>query len=243
MGVDGRTALIKGVDARSDIPGNPKLSYDSIDYTNSQLSPILTSEPNSVNYDMTFTSTPIGASDLQRFFLRDTSKIVIKSTFELPMIFSVFDYELKDTTALDLGISSKDEDTIKKSVEKAQLKLVFETQLPFDVKVQGYLLDSNNNVLDKIFDGAGYTVLANTDIAADGSVRSVKDVITYIELDSTKFSHLIDARKIAYQVNGSTSNAKLESAVYVKLKSDYVFGIRAGILAKVNYDIPIIEFK
>ena len=141
-------------------------------------------------------------------------------------------------------IKKEKADTTKKYLEKAELKIVFETQLPFDITVQGFVLDDNDEVIDMLFPAGGHKVLANDNVSADGSVNSVKEVTTFVSIDQQKFNNIASSKKIVYKVNGNTSNVKkVNEPVYVKLKSDYLFGIRAGLLAEFKYKAPKITFE
>lgn len=242
LGVNGRKTKIAGVSSKSQIPNQPRVTKDSIDYTNSNLSDVITSEPNKIMYGFNFTSTAENASDLTKFFLTDESKIKIKANAELPLIFSVYDYEYTDTTDLDSVLGDFNRDSVKFVVERAELKIIFETQLPFDVLVQGYFLDSTDNVIDILFPGQGHIVAANKDIDSDGGVKGVKQVQTIVDVDQKKFENIKGSTKLVYKVVGNTSNAQKDKGVYVKLKSDYVFGVKMGLRAKVKYDVPLITF-
>jgi hypothetical protein len=243
LGIDGRTAIAHGVDDRADIPNSPKITVDSIDHNNSDLEDILTSEPNSVKYAIKMVSDDVllnGATKYS-FFIEDTSRMRIKGTASLPLVFSVQNYEYRDTFDIDSLIAKVDQDTIKKIVKRAELKLIFETQLPFDVDVQGILVDKNGVELARIFPNGPHKILANNDRAADGSINSVQESLTYINIDQALFDKFVDAKDLIIVGQGKTSQASTTQDNYVRLKSNYVFGVRAGILAELKVNLNELD--
>ena len=245
-----KSVYINGVSNIADIPNNPTITNDFLDKDNSRIAELLNSQPNSVMYKLDFKSTTDIVGKKNSFFLKDTSQVRIISTAELPMIFSVFDYSYKDTFDLDFSKIDKeyadfkaDEDLDSLIIEKAQIKLTFETQLPFDVRAQGYFIDAKGVIIDSVFLDSPHTVLANNDLSSDGSVLGVKKSETILELDQVRFDKIVKAKKMIIRANGKTSNAKKNEPVFVRLKSNYQFGVKLGVLAKFKYAIPRIDFN
>lgn len=239
LGVDGETTTNSGITSLSDIPNNPALNQYVVDNT-SQLDELLFTSPNKLIYDIQARSTEETSSGVFRFFLDKRSKIKMNVLAELPVDFSVDNYEYRDTTDVD-GVGIKmdlDKDSTNTDYfKRAALKLIFNNQLPLETEVQGYLLDSNGVLLDSIFDNGFKTVLANSNVDGNGVSGNAQDIITVVDIDQAKFENFLTTSQIVYAIRASTSNSTSNSFGDVKILSNYIFGLRVGLLAELDVDL------
>ena len=240
LGVNGQTHNVDGVTNVSSIPNNPAISAPFIVDNTSQLDELLTTSPNKLIYAVDIVSNPMG-SDRFAFFIDERSKLKVDILAELPVDFSVENYNYRDTADIDL--SKLDDDIYKEdslildSFKKAALKIVFNNQLPIEAQVQGYLIDTAGVVIDSIFANGFEPVLANTNVNAQGIAERAQDIVTVVEVDKTKFENLTKTDKIVYVAKASTSNSSSNSFGDVKLLSTYTFGVRIGVLAEFSVDL------
>lgn len=239
LGVDGEEASNAGIDDLSDIPNNPARNSYVVD-NSSQLDELLFSSPNKLIYDLDAKSAFSAPNGNFRFFLDKRSKVKMNILAELPVDFSVENYEFSDTTELDgvgfkmdLEADSIDSDYFK----RAALKLVLKNQLPIEALVQGYLLDSNNVLLDSVFSDGFEPVLANNNIGSDGIAGNAQDVVTIVDIDQDKFNNFLKTSNIVYVIKANTSNSTANSFGDVKILDTYTFGLRAGLLAEFDVDL------
>lgn len=164
-----------------------------------------------------------------KLWLRDTSRLVLEPSVDIPFNFSFTKYEFSDTVECMLC----DNDSINDAEVSAELKLIIENGLPIDVEAQGYFYDTlSGAVIDSLFDDGPLKMLKAA-TTSDGKVIAVNKSVELISMDSKKFHKVIGAH-FRYIAKGKTANG---GNTPVKLHANDQFNIRAGVKVKIKADL------
>lgn len=234
-----RELVAFGVENRNDVPNNPRVSDGlELNNTNSNIADLLTSEPDGIIYDLNVTQGDPMSRLPSEFFLTSLSQVDVEIEAELPLYFTARDYDYTDTFEVDIDLDTADLEYFK----RAALKLIIYNQLPLDLTVQAYTLDSNGVVLDSLFQTGAENILGNTSIdfsngPGNGIARQAQDQISIIEQNKQQFIKTLMTDRIVFV--GRVSTSKTSSGVFedVKILSTYEFGIRLGVLAEFDVDL------
>lgn len=234
-----RELVAFGVENRSDVPNNPRVSSGlQLNNTNSNIADLLTSEPDGVIYDLNVTQGDPMSRLPSEFFLTSLSQVDVEIEAELPLYFTARDYDYTDTFEVDLDVDTTQLEYFK----RAAFKLVINNQLPLDLIVQAYLLDASGNVLDSLFQKGSQNILGNTSIdfsdgPGKGIARQAQDQITIIEQTKQQFRNTLMTDRVVFVGKASTSKTSSGMFEDVKILSTYEFGVRLGVLAEFDVDL------
>ena len=222
--------------------GDTTETFHQIDNSNTspQLYLFLQEKPNLIKYSAGLQLNPGGVT--QNFIGKD-SRVWANARFVLPLDARVKGFVLEDTTNTSLeeiiGIGASDANSIKKIL----IRIIADNALPIETKLQAYFTDSNNVLIDSLFDAGSQDLLrgatVNFSLPANhpdyGKVTSASRSIVDISVTGKKYTKLIEhkASKIVYKATTNTAGAmnhvKFTPDNYVKLK----------ISAKVDINVVI----
>lgn len=202
--------------------GDTAITKDSIDKTNSNIVQVIDLAPNGLIYDASSNTNPSGVT--QNFITYDAA-LWCDAKLRLPLYGWGDNFTFIDTTDADLddilGIDSADAENIK----QVDLRLIVDNGLPIEARIQVYFADTNNNVLDSLFNNAnGEDIIrrANVNFSVPntnpsyGTVTSSVRKITDIVIDKNRFNNLSNngAKKIIYKAQGLTNDAPTENVKF-----------------------------
>lgn len=222
--------------------GDTAITNDSIDKTNSNIVQVIDLAPNGLIYDASSNTNPGGVT--QNFITYDAA-LWCDAKLRLPLYGWGNDFTFTDTTDADLdnilGVDSADAENIK----QVDLRLIVDNGLPIEAKIQVYFADTNNNVLDSLFNTAnGEDIIRRANVnfsvpntnPAYGTVNSSVRKITDIVIDKNRFNNLSNngAKKIIYKAQGLTNDAPTENVKFQPSNS-----LIMKLSTKVDLDIQV----
>jgi hypothetical protein len=132
-------------------------------------------------------------------------------------------YSVDDTSSFEPGI----EDNV---VTQLQLNLKTVNELPFDILVQIYLEDTNQAILDSVFDNQG-VVLAPAQIDRDGKLLMIPEDENSSTFDNEKIN-ILDS--VAYLRVKSQMLVANEGEAFVKVYATYSLDYELSLSAKAR---------
>ncbi len=209
--------------------GQSKRTVFNFDNTNSNLKDILNQGPVQVNYDIDGDPNPDSDESIRGFFT-DSSKVNINVELELPMYGTASGFTLTDTIVPNFP-------EVPAEFGGAELKLITDNELPLDLELQMYFVDSLNNVLTTLFDGTT-NIISAADVDSDGVVLKDqngdpigKESVIFIDLSSETYTKIATAKKVVIETAFSTYQS---GTVHVKIFSSHDINIRTGVKFKIS---------
>lgn len=197
-----------------DSMGYFKKSIHNINGGNSNLEDILESSPNKLDFDfIANTGTTPGVQN----FLLDTSRMDIVIEVVLPMWLQTGGFELQKTIDMDIGSIVGD----LSFVDSATITLNYINELPLEVRVQGYFLDSAGTELDSLFSEGPNTIDASPvdeNGVLDTDPAKLFDKTFEVGMTGEQMSKLSDAVSLYFEADASTSEMGTK---FVKFYSHY----------------------
>jgi len=161
-------------------------------------------------------------------FILDTSKIMVDAELEIPMYGRALEFELRDTTAINTG----DTPDYPNEIKSITINLNSDNGFPIDVKLQLYMIDSLDNIIDSVFKSEGHLVAAAPiGPAPDYRVTSKQHNLARISLDQSQIDSYNKAEGLILSARASTTDAGTK---VVKLYSDY--SVYMEVSAKVELE-------
>lgn len=200
--------------------GSVAYSEYVLDKTNSNIQTIFNEKVKLVRYDVTATGNPDNDNSIIGF-LTDSSYYNVDIAVELPLETSINNLLLGDT--FDIDLSSYND------VKSAEFKLLTENMFPYEMEVQGYLLDANNVAIDSLFNNDPYYVKGAT--VVQGLVIDSPQSIRYTEFGETAFANIRRADKIAIIAKfNNTTGQEGPQWIY----EDYGINIKLGAIVNIQ---------
>lgn len=188
----------------------------------SNIGSLLSDLPDSLYYAMAGTVNPDDDSTLTNFTL-DQSEFNVDLDIEIPFTVSIQGLTFQDTVEMDF--SSLD------FVSDVVYKIVTTSRLPAQLDLQVYFLDSNQVVMDSIFDGGILTFLAAGIVDGNGFVTDgVKTDIEAV-VDQQRMEAVKSAKFIAFDAVLTTAG---NGTIPVKFRITDGFDLQIGIQAGVD---------
>lgn len=190
----------------------------TLNANNSNINDLLSNIPFKFFYDLEGKINPDANPAIQNF-LTDSSKLEVDVDMELPLYAGIGEFVLKDTFDFDF---SEYED-----LERIAFRLLSNNGFPFDVGMQIYFLNEQNEMLDSLF-SSNRPVFAAANVDGAGNVTSSVETLTEESFDNLRFSNLTaNGKKLVIigslqTINGGTTP--------VKIYSDYNLSIKLGAL-------------
>jgi hypothetical protein len=159
-------------------------------------------------------------------FILDTSRFSLAFEVLLPLDLKSSGFALQDTLEFEL-----EENGVDTMIVKFALVTVSTTnELPIDLELQVYMLDSLYTVLDSVFDGQA-PVLAASQVDQGGRLVAPSDETSSAPFPTLKLAKLEDVRYVRMQARMVTSES---GDRLVKFYSDYTLKYKISMLANVR---------
>ena len=188
---------------------------------NSNIDQILGAGPLAVDYDVDAITNPDGNVGI-RGFITDSSYYNVQVEVDLPLYGNITEYVTFDT--FDIELNDFDE------VRAAEFKLVADNTIPLEVKLQGFFVDENFQVIDSMFT-AEQSVIAAAPVGADGVPTGASTAESFSAFDEPRFDAIKLAEKIIVRATFSSSN---NGTVPVKIFNSQGVDVRIGAILEVT---------
>lgn len=195
--------------------GDSRRTSFTFDRNNSNIDVILNSRPTGIVYEIIAEINPDGSTDPG--FTADDSEIVTTVKVDIPVYGTAAGFTIENETEVDLD----DFD----NVEKAEIKILSENEIPIDLNVQIYFADANNQVFDSLFVIPNHIVKA-AKVDANGVVTENTVDENYIDISSSRFELLRQAENLKIHAGFSTYN---DGQVPVRITTLQELDLKLGI--------------
>ena len=115
---------------------------------NSNLTEFIANLPHTLSYDFEIELNPLGNVSAGNDFIYNNTGVEINLDAEIPLNFNASNLVLIDTS--DFEIDSTSQEDVNQIIG-GNLNIYSENWYPFDLFLQFYLLDDQNNIIDSIF--------------------------------------------------------------------------------------------
>jgi len=183
----------------------------NINKNTSNINELLASAPSKITYKI-FARTEEGNMEDQHFIL-DTSKLDVALEILLPLDFKSSGFAFNDTLEFEVGEEGVDTSLIK----FAQVSVTTLNELPLELELQVYLLDSTHALVDSIFDGDAI-ILGASEVDVQGNLTQAVEETNSIAFPAEKLEKLKDVAYMQVEARMITSGLGDQ---FVKLYSDY----------------------
>jgi len=202
--------------------GEVKLDTFFFNKDNSNIQGIFNEKVSRVAFDIEAIANPTDDPDITGFMTSDSYYKVVTNV-ELPLFGYANELKLTDTFDIDLeGYAA---------LESAEFKLIMENDFPFDVRIQGFLMDENQNITDSLFRDQRYFLPAADIDPSTGISTSAGEETVLIPFDATKIDNVINASKVIFLIDlESLNNGEEPLWIY----EDYALDLRMGAKIKLN---------
>jgi len=192
-------ALQEGIDinypSTSEV-GEYRETEITFDKGNSNLADALTSIPRALDFDVDAVTHP-NNDPSEIGFVTDTSEFTIGIRTEIPLRGQMSGLNL--STTRDISLTEIDD------IKEANMRVITTNSIPLEVRVQIYLLDEQENVIDSLF-AERQQVLAGALVDAQGDVVEAAEEIFDIALTPEKLTSVFAMEKVRMVANLSTTN-------------------------------------
>ncbi|MBL7816948.1 MAG: hypothetical protein JNL70_18135 [Saprospiraceae bacterium] len=203
----------------NEVGGNRRTTL-TIDKKNSNIVDVLNSNPTH------FIQSIIGITNLDNpnktaGFLSENSRFKVTFGVEVPLFGTAEDFVVYDTLAVDMSKFTQ--------IAAAEFKLTTDNEMPIDMKLQGYFVNSSGAIVDSLVTTEPI-VLRGAPTTALGTTIGSNPAYNFIKVDANRFNNIRSAKKIIVKYTVSSTNRGLQpvlinTAQYISMK----LGVRAGI--------------
>jgi hypothetical protein len=199
--------------------GKTKKTVYEFNATNSNINDLFNASPMAFNFS---SRAVVGDSTVQGFFT-DTSNLSMKMDISVPITGTAKGFLTENTEGVDFSSYEK--------VTDVELKVITNNTLPFDINLQCYFLDKNEDIIDSLSQKPTL-ILRGAIINANGSIARPSDETAFVKIDAERFKRLLLAKKMRLQYLVSTSS---NGTIPVKILSNQGVALRIGLKGKVRY--------
>jgi len=195
--------------------------------SNSNIKDVLDFNPKKLIYKGSVLSNP--ASTVVDNFMLDTSSVGVRLELEVPLYGRALTFTLQDTNDFSLDDVNNIDD-----LANIQFNVNTLSYFPFDASLQLYLADTNNVIIDSIFDGI--QVVHKAAIPGPAPEYKVTEPVhnmTSVYVSGTKLDNLKKAKKIILSASMSTFD---EGTKLIKIYSDYKLSLELSAKGKYKLD-------
>ena len=169
--------------------GASKTTALFVDNTNSNLVDVFNGDVNAIEYGLSAIINPENDTSITGF-MTDTSFFSAQVFVEVPIEFSSNNFIIEDTYAVSFK-ENKDLDNIT----EGEFKLIVENGMPLAAGVQLYFLDTEDTVLDSLFQEVP-TLVEGAPVDAAGQATGKTETITYIPISAAQMQQIRRAQFI-----------------------------------------------
>lgn len=155
-------------------------------------------------------------------YVTDTSKINVDMQVELPIYLRTALLEFTDTLNMDLGSISGITDSIKTLL----IHTSFENGMPFELRLQVFLMDQNYHMVDSLFTINDQPIIGSGLVNGQGKVTETVKKATDVTFTNARISALKNVRYGLVKAGVITAN---DGKDFVKFYSDYRLKVHINI--------------
>jgi hypothetical protein len=146
-------------------------------------------------------------------------------SIDIPFWFKTESYERTDTIGFDF--LNKLDSTQIDYLDELNLYFDFTNGFPFNIVAQGYFVDSNNVVIDSLFNTAGGELLWKSGVIdANGKVTSPSITNVDVQILHDKARKLFDSKVAFIHLKSKVSTGDIDNPEFVKLYDSYTMNIK-----------------
>lgn len=164
-------------------------------------------------------------------FLADTSKLRVKLKVNVPIYGHASGIILRDTVSLDLNKVDQS------NVKKASLKVYAVNELPLDARIQLFLIDDHDAVMDSLIAEEDTGLIKGSTVTGTGDLETAGVIDKMLVLDESKLNKIFEAKRMIVVAVLNTSKDATGNSIDVKFKSKYIIKVNVGLLADLNFNI------
>lgn len=176
-------------------PSNPVFPWVkqiNVNTSNSNINPFLENLPNYLGYSVLAKVNPLGNISGANDFAYYGHGLKVIADVDIPLALSANYFSLQSFSKVDLTQLKELED-----VNYCEIILQARNNYPFQAKIQGYMLNDQNQVIDSLFiPGQNYIESANADI--NNVVLNYKDSRLISSFNKTKIENLKQCKQIKF---------------------------------------------
>lgn len=180
---------------KTNVPSNPVFPYIkqiSLNNTNTNLNPFLENIPNYLSYYVKAKLNPLGNVSAGNDFAYYGHGLKVIANVDIPLSLSADYFKLINYAKVDL-INLKE----LQNVNYCDILVQAKNNYPFTTKIQGYLMDENNNITDSLFSPSENTIQsAITNIS--NTVLTPVESRVLSTISNTKLENLKKCKQIKF---------------------------------------------
>ncbi|MCK4991576.1 MAG: hypothetical protein KAS29_13860, partial [Bacteroidales bacterium] len=196
----------------------------NINKETSNFNELLEIAPSTLSYKVTGRTDP-GSGD-ESHFLLDTSKFMLAMEFLLPLDFKSSGFALQETFDFEVGADGVDTTILK----EAQVSVTTLNELPIEMELQVYLLDSNRTVIDSVFDD-DVIILGASLVDDQGILTQAVEETAVATFPVEKLGKLQEVFYMQFEARMITSEL---GGKFVKFYSDYSLDFKLSMYANLR---------
>lgn len=170
---------------------------------NSNIRELLNTGPTAVVYDVDALIHP-GGNSSERGFVSDKSFYRVSAAVDLPLSGEVSSFEVDKDFALDLSDFSR--------AKKIALKLNTDSEIPLDLDLQGYFVDSAGVVVDSLLE-APARLISGAEVGAGGLPTENGTKITEVVYSDERLKRILASSRLKLKVTLSTERNRGKTVV------------------------------
>jgi hypothetical protein len=205
--------------------GQTILSHTAIDSNNSNINEIANTDLTGLQFSVNALGNPTG---FMNNFILDTSHLDVNIEVVIPMHLRAEGLELADTFDFDIG---GDEGFSRENIKSFMFQLETENGLPLDVSIQVYFMDSNDDLIDSLFNEQNWNILPSGVVDDDGKVimttyNKVEVPLTESQIDNVFMTERVMIKTLVETTDQGTRD--------IKFYSTNSLGFKLGARAEVS---------
>jgi hypothetical protein len=205
--------------------GQKIISQTAIDSNNSNINQIASRDLSGIQFSVNALGNPTG---FMNNFILDTSHLDVNIEVIIPMHLRAEGLEMADTFDFNIG---GDEGFGRENIKSFMFHLETENALPLDASIQVYMMDSNDEIIDSLFNEQNWHILPSGIVDDDGKVI----MISYyppeeIPLTDSQIDNLFITEWIMVKIFMETTDQGTRD---IKFYSTNYFGFKLGAEAEV----------
>lgn len=207
----------------------PTTKIMTLNNANSNITAFISNLPNKISYGGEMKMNPVPPGNISGYndFAFYNTGIRIFADIDIPMKFSANYFELSSETAVDFSSATQLD-----HVNQGRFVIYASNGFPFSVQVQGYMYDSQNNLLDSIFIPGSNTIERGQLDAQNIVIAPTKSTL-YIPMDEEKIAHL----KITKKIKTRSYFLMPPNPPEIKLMDTYTLDLK--VIAELNYNVGL----
>lgn len=211
-----------------------QMLYDSatIDKNVSNIKTVINQKPKQTIFNCYVNLNPNGKQ--QRNFITDYSRIKFTLEVEMPLYGTARNFVLEDTSEIKIKMPEEE------LIEKMTMRFTALNGYPIDLATQVYLIDSLGETFDSLFIDKSYKFMAAASVGTDGKVTSPTKKTTDIVFELARAKRLSRLKNIKFRAEMGTTNDGVNYPS-VKIYSNYVLGLKIGIMAKLKLNTQVLD--